>query len=257
MTTQPKTTKLDKRIDVQAIIFDLDGTLLDYEDASRVAMNKVVNRFDKEVDWKLHSKLLGRKMHNVAEILLKELKLENEFTPSSFVDTYYKEMDKIYKDIKPLPSVIETLQKLKETGVPMVIATSSYTDSYKKKMKFHTDIEKFVQLHVCGDDPEVKNGKPAPDIFLCAKHRLEQKIDRKLDPSKCLVFEDSPFGLQGAHAAGMMGIALPDKRIDHEIAGTDFSKATLVCSNGMTDFLDQFEKINIVGTEPSEKVKAE
>jgi len=53
----------------------------------------------------------------------------------------------------------------------MVIATSSYTDSYKKKMKFHTDIEKFVQLHVCGDDPEVKNGKPAPDIFLCAKHR--------------------------------------------------------------------------------------
>jgi len=65
-------------------------------------MNKVVNRFDKEVDWKLHSKLLGRKMHNVAEILLKELKLENEFTPSSFVDTYYKEMDKIYKDIKPL-----------------------------------------------------------------------------------------------------------------------------------------------------------
>jgi len=41
-------------------------------------------------------------MHNVAEILLKELKLENEFTPSSFVDTYYKEMDKIYKDIKPL-----------------------------------------------------------------------------------------------------------------------------------------------------------
>jgi len=138
------------------------------------------------------------------------------------------------------------MQKLKDLGVPMVIATSSYTASYTKKMKFHKDIESFVLLHVCGDDSEVKHGKPAPDIFLCAKKRLEQKIEKKLDPSKCLVFEDSPFGLQGAHAAGMMGVALPDKRIDHEIAGTDFSKAVLVCANGMKDFLDQIDMVNFV-----------
>jgi len=83
----PQTTKLESKINVEAVIFDLDGTLLDYEDASRVVLNKIANKFDKEVNWKLHSKLLGRKMHNVAEILLQELNLEKEFTPSSFVDT--------------------------------------------------------------------------------------------------------------------------------------------------------------------------
>jgi pseudouridine-5'-monophosphatase len=59
---------------------------------------------------------------------------------------------------------------------------------------------------VCGDDPRVARPKPAPDIFLAAAR------DLGAPPASCLVFEDSPFGVEAARAAGMQVIALPDRR---------------------------------------------
>mmetsp|Transcript_7081 Transcript_7081/g.13043 ORF Transcript_7081/g.13043 Transcript_7081/m.13043 type:complete len:259 (-) Transcript_7081:291-1067(-) len=233
-------------VEVQAIIFDLDGTLIDYEEASRKAMNDVLAPLNKSVEWSLHSRVLGRKMHDVAKIIIEALDVEDKFTPQSFVDAYYARMKQLYPNIKAMPQVTSLMQRFKDIGLPMCIATSSYTHSYIEKMKYHQDIESFAELYVCGDDAEVKNGKPAPDIFLVAKKRLEAKIGGSLDSSKCIVFEDSPFGLQGAHAAGMMGVALPDPRIDHKIAGTDFSKARWVCRRGIKEFLSHVGYLRVV-----------
>jgi pseudouridine-5'-monophosphatase len=61
---------------------------------------------------------------------------------------------------------------------------------------------------VCGDDPRVARAKPAPDIFLAAAQ------DLGAPPADCLVFEDSPFGVEAARAAGMQVIALPDPAMD-------------------------------------------
>ena len=64
---------------------------------------------------------------------------------------------------------------------------------------------------VTGDDPSVKNGKPAPDIFLEAARRLG------VDPTDCLVFEDSTSGCQSAKAAGCFVVAVPDPRMDKSV----------------------------------------
>ena len=61
---------------------------------------------------------------------------------------------------------------------------------------------------ICGDDPEVLNGKPAPDIYLIAARRLG------VEPHHCLAIEDSLSGVQSAKRAGMHVYACPDIRLD-------------------------------------------
>ena len=63
---------------------------------------------------------------------------------------------------------------------------------------------------VTADDPQVGAAKPAPDIFLVAAERLG------IDPADCLVFEDSPFGITAAKAAGMYAVAVPDPAMPDE-----------------------------------------
>ncbi|XP_058114206.1 (DL)-glycerol-3-phosphatase 2-like [Magnolia sinica] len=64
---------------------------------------------------------------------------------------------------------------------------------------------------VLGDDPEVKRGKPSPDIFLAASKRFE---DGTVDSRKILVFEDAPSGVAAAKSAGMSVVMVPDPRLD-------------------------------------------
>ena len=62
-----------------------------------------------------------------------------------------------------------------------------------------------------GDDPSVKNGKPAPDIYIEAARRLD------VHPSECLVFEDAVAGAKAGMAAGCLVVAVPDPRMDKSL----------------------------------------
>ena len=97
---------------------------------------------------------------------------------------------------------------LAERGVPMAIATSTEAPLFAIKAARHRDWLAIFRAAVCGDDPRVARSKPAPDIFLAAAQ------DLGAPPADCLVFEDSPFGVEAARAAGMQVIALPDPAMD-------------------------------------------
>lgn len=82
------------------------------------------------------------------------------------------------------------------------------------KIQHHKELFNLFHHKVCGStDPEVKEGKPAPDIFLVAAARFPDKPN----PANCLVFEDAPNGVKAADSAGMQSVMVPDSHIPAEM----------------------------------------
>lgn len=193
-------------LSVEGIIFDVDGTLIDYEGASHTALRRPVERRGRPYSWQLHAKIIGTIPDDWSRIILAEAGIPpEELTQAQYISEYFEEIASLYSSIPAWPGCVALLEKLQSAGFPMAMATSSPRASFDKKMQHHAALVTKMAAVVTGD--EVRRGKPAPDIFLEAARRLG------CDPRKCIVFEDAPFGITGAHAAGCLAVALPDPRM--------------------------------------------
>jgi pseudouridine 5'-phosphatase len=202
--------KKQKPIRIEGIVFDLDGTLIDYEGASHEALALACKKYGATFTWALHAKIVGMQPESWAKIIIDELNMsEKGVTVQQYIEDYFFYIKKLYSNIEKWPGTMNLLNELASRGYPMAIATSSPRYSFDIKMKYHEDILEFIDAIVTGD--EIVNGKPNPDIFLEACRRLN------VNPKNVVIFEDSPFGVMGAKSAGAYTVALPDPRL---IAGT-------------------------------------
>ncbi len=101
------------------------------------------------------------------------------------------------------------IRHLHSHGVPIAVATSSSKPTLAEKTKNHRAVFDLFHHVVTGSHPDLKHGKPAPDIFLLSA-RL---FDPPPDPANCLVFEDAPNGVQAASDAGMQSVMVPHKNL--------------------------------------------
>ena len=187
-------------------IFDLDGVLLDTEPLYTTATAEVAARFGKLYDWSVKRHCIGRGTLEAAAIIVEALGLP--LSPAALV----QERDLVLVDLlarAPALAGAEAFSRaLAARGVPLAIATSTEAPLYAIKAARHRHWLAIFRAAVCGDDPRVVRSKPAPDIFLAAA------ADLGAAPADCLVFEDSPFGVEAACAAGMQVIALPDPAME-------------------------------------------
>ena len=124
-----------------------------------------------------------------------------------------------------MPGVEKLTRHLVHEGIPQAVATSSKKDTLEAKTIDHKEWFSLFQTIVTGDDPEVSEGKPAPDIFLVAAKRLG------FPPKNCLAFEDAPTGTQAENSSGMAVIAIPDSNMSHDL----YPEADAIL-NSMEDF---------------------
>ncbi|KAL1466876.1 hypothetical protein MTO96_042450 [Rhipicephalus appendiculatus] len=196
---------------VSYVIFDLDGLLLDTEKLYSAAAETVAARYSKKFTWELKKRVLGCTEADAAHTIVEALGLP--LKPDEFMVA----LDRIYKETAPsaqfMPGAERLVRHLHAHGIPMAIATGSAPPLFDLKMTHHREVLALFHHVVCaGENPEVKHGKPHPDIFLVTA----SKFDGKPPSEKVLVFEDAVNGVKAALAAGMQVVMVPDPRIDEE-----------------------------------------
>lgn len=199
----------------EAIIFDMDGTIIDSEKLSKLSFKKVADIYNITIDDDFIFSIIGKTMdaakemyinkygdHNYTKIFDTRRKIYNEIMTTQGLDTK-----------GDLNLVFDTLVS---KGYKLALCTSAPKLSTEKKLKIIGQENRFNVI-ITGDD--VINGKPHPSPYLKVAELLN------LDPSKCLVIEDSPNGIISANKAGMQVINIEDEiSIEQEILNLCYDK---------------------------------
>ncbi|XP_018566648.2 probable pseudouridine-5'-phosphatase [Anoplophora glabripennis] len=159
---------------VTHVMFDMDGLLIESESVYDKIMNDIAAVYGKEYTTDIRVKVLGTPEKDTARIAVTEMGLP--ISPEEFLIVY---REKVYKELQNpvlMPGAKELVKHFYKNEIPIAVATSSSQDCMELKTKNHQDIFKLFHHIVCGStDPEVKHGKPAPDIFLVCASRFPDK----------------------------------------------------------------------------------
>ncbi len=190
----------------RCVIFDLDGVLLDTEHFYTEVTDEICREYGKTFDWSIKRNMIGRPSLESARYLVDALSLPIE--PEEYLRRRALRLDELFPRSKEKPGAEAFVRALVARRVPVAVATSSERHLFERKTIEHREWFSLFDAVVVGDDPRVKKGKPAPDVFLVAAGELGAR------PDDCVVFEDAPAGLAAAHAAGMQVVAIPDEAMD-------------------------------------------
>lgn len=194
---------------LKAVIFDVDGTLLDTERIYMQAWKDAAA----EQGYVMPDELLRKTRAVDAKVAARifETEIGNGFSYAKTRPIRVRIAEEIIKKESPIlkPGVLELLDYLEEKGIRLSVASSTNTQTTREHLAASGIADRF-EVIVGGD--QIVNGKPHPDIFLKAAELLGEA------PEHCMVVEDSPAGIRAGAAAGMKVVLVPDQAaINQEI----------------------------------------
>jgi len=209
---------------MKAVIFDMDGVIIDSEPLHALADNQILNDSGITTPEGYFDRFAGWTNQSMWEEIMKDYELPLSLERISELQLPLKINLLQEGDYKPIKGIIELMEEIKDLGLPMAIASSSpvqFIEAVLEKLS----LRKYVKYWLSGE--EVINSKPAPDIFL----RVAEVL--MVDPAECLVIEDSSSGVTAAKRAGMLCIGYQNINSGNQ----DLSAADLI--------VDNIQKINI------------
>lgn len=186
----------------EAVIFDMDGVLIDSEPLWKIAMEKTFREVGSNLTKTDFQQTVGLRLDEVIHYWY-EHKAWEGVSPKEVEQRIVAQMvDLIQQNGEPLIGVLDTLHYLKEKGLKIGLATSSYLVLIDTVLKT-LGIEDCFDLTHSAENEE--NGKPHPAVYLTVAKEMG------IAPRKCLVIEDSLNGIISAKAARMSVICIPEK----------------------------------------------
>ncbi len=183
-----------------AIIFDMDGLLLDSERIGYETFLVACRQFEIVIPNEVYFQCIGTNFPTTRKIL--GAGTEAGFPLERFLEFWMARYAEETFD-KPVPLKAGVLELLDQTrDIPKAVATSTVHAKAQQKLE-NAGIIQYFRLIVGGD--QVGNSKPHPEIYMQAAERLG------VDCGSCLALEDSDNGVRSAHAAGMQVIQVPDQ----------------------------------------------
>jgi HAD superfamily hydrolase (TIGR01509 family) len=202
--------------DIEAIVFDLDGVLVDSEPIHFRAANRVLARYGASIGEAAYRRFIGlgetatwaawRERWGIRDAVEALVAAHTEARLREIVD-----------GIDAIDAAVELARRLHASGMPLAIASSSTTEIIDA-LVHALGLNGVFSVRISGEDLEVQASKPAPDVYLAAAARLD------VTPTACLAIEDSGPGVLAAKRAGMTCIAVPNRWT----ADQDFSAADVV-----------------------------
>ncbi|MGB3338718.1 MAG: HAD family phosphatase [Devosia sp.] len=184
----------------QAVIFDMDGTILDTESVFRTIVFEVCTELGFEMTDAVHMSMVGGSHEHTNRLLIESYGVA---FPYALFDERCRVImrERSHAGVPVKRGAREFISELRERGIPTAVATSSRNPHATHHLGAAGLLDLFETV-VTRDD--VVNPKPHPEPYLTAARRLG------VDPLHCLALEDSHAGVRAAHAAGMQTVMVPD-----------------------------------------------
>jgi len=193
----------------KALIFDMDGLMLDSEPLYQEAWQAAASELGYEIDAELYMSLIGRSSAEADQMFLR---IFGKAFPVSAFNQRWDALWRMSLDRKGValkPGLLPLLDWVGHSKIPSAVGTSSNLQEAERCLSLAGIRDRFSTL-VTVD--QVAEGKPAPDIFLAVASRLG------VEPQQCLVLEDSNAGVEAAQAAAMSVVMVPDLQVPTEIS---------------------------------------
>lgn len=207
---------------ISAVIFDLDGLLINSEPSWGKTYDIFIKKYKLEDKPKFHDELIGRGLYGVVEMMKKKLGLvgDTKKLVEEYRNIFFKEFSREKRVLKK--GALELVKFLSDSDISMAVATGGPSREMVENILGKEHILSYFDIIVSSD--QVKRGKPFPDIF------WETAKELGFSPVDCLVLEDSVSGILAAKAAGMKSVGVNSVsrwRKDLENVGADWVYSTL------------------------------